>query len=122
MPYQRRIEIDLEAFCTAAMRIPKMRRSPAGARGKVPKDTILTPCTEGLSVDTPAASTIVKSGRKWHNPVAVDALRLSKICKQYMDARVSSDVAWPIYLSVKSSGLVLSDGSLEVILPILKSR
>lgn len=122
MSKQSPVDVDLEAFCQAAQQIPKMRRSPAGSQGRVPKDTVISPCADGLSVDTPVMSTVVQCRRKWRRQIAVDARRLLQICEIFLEARISTDVPSTLTLSVRSNSLVLSDGSLKVSIPILESR
>ncbi|MCE9524319.1 MAG: hypothetical protein K8S25_18010 [Alphaproteobacteria bacterium] len=74
------LRVRFDDFADAALRIIRMRRAPAGARGSIPNTTLLLADKQGISVDTGALTSLVLSDRPWTRNVAVDARQLIAVC------------------------------------------
>jgi len=60
--------------------MPKMRRAPAGARGSIPVDTLLSADPNGVFVETPIVGTLVQGSSGWSKSVSVHARKLIDLC------------------------------------------
>lgn len=82
MTTQSPILVKFDDFKVAVEQIPKMKRSPAGAKGVIPTDTILSPDHGGIVVDTPVVGTFVEASGPWTITASVDARKLIELCER----------------------------------------
>lgn len=75
------IEVSFDELLTAASKLPKSFRAPAGSKATIPKDTELLADSEGVLVNTPVMGTIVHSNRGWKYNISVDAKKLVSLLK-----------------------------------------
>jgi hypothetical protein len=79
--HQAPTKILFDDLAAAASQLPKMKRAPAGSRGIIPSDTLLSPDREGLLVETSVISTFIPADEPWQITASVDARKLVAICK-----------------------------------------
>ncbi len=79
---QSPILVDFDKFKFAAEQIPLMKRAPAGAKGLIPTDTLLSPVHAGVIIETPTISTFVEGSGSWIVTVSVDARKLIDLCQR----------------------------------------
>jgi hypothetical protein len=70
-------------FRDAVSKIPKMLRAPAGAKGVIPRDTLLSPNPDGIMVETPVMASLVLASAPWRVMVSVDARKLLDVCDRF---------------------------------------
>jgi hypothetical protein len=110
------IFVNFDEFKTAVEQIPKMKRSPAGARGVIPTDTILTPDDAGVVVETPAIGTFVHGSAPWKVTVSVDARKLIELCERIKKIGATGN---QIELSLKERDLWFRYNTTKFSLPTL---
>ena len=81
MMHQGPTEILFDDLAAAASQLPKMNRAPAGSKGSIPSDTLLSPDHEGLMVETSVISTFIPANKPWRITASVDAKKLVEVCK-----------------------------------------
>jgi hypothetical protein len=116
MPTQSPIFVNFDEFKTAVEQIPKMKRSPAGAKGVIPTDTILTPDHAGVVVETPAIETFVHGSGPWKVSVSVDARKLIELCDRIKKIGATGN---QIELSLKERDLWIRYNTTKFSLPTL---
>lgn len=102
MNNQKPIEVDLNELIKAVSQLPKMKRAPMGSKGVIPSDTLLSPDSDGLLVETSVISTFVQSSEPWGVKVSVDAKRLIEMCDRLKRIGASGK---PIELSLQDREL-----------------
>lgn len=113
------VEVSAADFRAAAARLPKMKRAPAGARSKMPRDTILSPGTDGITVETPVVSSLVSSSPIWEATVSVDAWRLLEVCDRFKKIGAYQSTDDTFLLSVKDGELRVAFRTTTVSLPLM---
>ncbi len=111
---QEEVGVKFADFLDAVSRLPKMKRSPQGARGKIPTDTLLLANANGISVETPAIASVVRSDGVWAVNISVDARRLFDACVAFKEHGGAPDV---VSLSVKNQKLWFRFRTTESALP-----
>jgi hypothetical protein len=101
------VEVNANDFYDAVSRLPKMRRGPAGAKGNMPKDTMLTPHEGGIMVETPVMGSLVHASKPWRVVASVDARKLLDLCDRYKKLGAFKEPK-PIFL------ISVADGELRV--------
>ncbi len=76
-----RATVSLKELLEAAGKLPKMKRSPNGSRGKIPKTTELTVATGTLLISTPVIETEIKASNTYVGKMAVDSFRLLEVLR-----------------------------------------
>ena len=85
------IQVSLSEFDEAVRHMPKMRRAPAGARGSIPVDTLLSADPKGVFVETPIVGTLVQGTSGWSESVSVHARKLIELCDTIKKIRISQN-------------------------------
>lgn len=101
------VEVNANDFYDAVSKIPKMKRGPVGAKGKIPKDTVLNPHEGGIMVETPVMGSLVWASKPWRVVASVDARKLLDLCERYKKLGVFKE-AKPMFL------VSVADGELRV--------
>ena len=116
---QSPVEVGAAEFRIAVARLPKMKRAPAGARGAMPRDTILSPGDDGIMVETPVVASLVPSRPVWQVSVSVDAWRLLEVCDRFKTIGAYKSADDIFLLSVLDGELRVKFRTTAVSLPIL---
>ncbi len=113
------VEVSAADFRTAAGRLPKMKRAPAGARSSMPRDTILSPGDNGITVETPVVASLVPSKPVWQITASVDARRLLAVCDSFKKIGAYKSPADTFLLSVQDGELRVKFRTTTLSIPIL---
>lgn len=116
---QAPVDVGAAELRAAAARLPRMKRAPAGARGQMPRDTILSPDADGMTVETPMVSSLVPSRPAWQVVVSVDAWRLLEVCDRFKSIGAYKSPDDVFRLSVRDGELRVAFRTTTVSLPIL---
>ncbi|MEI9416216.1 hypothetical protein [Mesorhizobium sp. Cs1321R2N1] len=101
------VEVSALDFYQAVAKLPQMRRAPAGAKGSIPKDTLLLPADGGVMIETPIMGSLVHSSPSWRIQVSADARKLLDLCERYKKLGAYKDSKSVFLVSV-------ADGELRV--------
>lgn len=107
-------------FRDAVAKIPTMRRAPAGAKGSIPKDTILAPDAAGVMVETPVMSSVVAASAPWRLRISVDARRLVEVCVKFKEIGALKSKDDVFDLSVEAGLLKIKFRTTALTIPIVQ--
>ena len=110
------VRVPAADFRDAAARLPGARQ-PRGS--VVPRDTILQPHGDGVSVETPVVASVVATSAPWRVMVAVDARRLLDVCNQFRKIGALKHADDEFEISVVNGQFKIKFGTTAVSLPIL---
>jgi hypothetical protein len=113
------VEVSALDFYQAVAKLPQMRRAPAGAKGSIPKDTILSPSTGGIMVETPIMGSLVNSSLPWRVQVSADARMLLDLCERYKKLGAYKEPRSVFLVSVADGELRVKFKTTTIGIPIL---
>lgn len=110
------VKVSAKAFRDAASQLPGARR-PRGSA--IPKDTILQPDRNGVSVETPVMASVVHTTAPWRVTVSIDAKRLLEVCAGFRKIGAFRSVGDEFELSVVAGQLRVKFQTSAVSIPLL---
>lgn len=113
------VEVSALDFYQAVAKLPQMRRAPAGAKGSIPKDTILSPSAGGIMVETPIMGSLVNSSPAWRVQVSADARKLLDLCERYKRLGAYKEPKSVFLVSVAGGELRVKFKTTTIGIPIL---
>jgi hypothetical protein len=113
------VEVSTREFLEAVSKLPQMRRAPAGARGSIPKDTLLSPSPVGIMVETPVMGSLVNASGPWRVQISADARKLLDVCERFKKLDAYKDPKSLFAVSVADGELRVKYKTTTVGTPIL---
>lgn len=113
------VEVNAIDFRDAVSRLPKMKRGPVGASGKIPRDTILLPDSNGMMVETPVMSSLVATSRPWRVVVSVDARLLLDTCEKFKRIGAYKTASDVLEISLEGRSMRVKYKTTTLVIPTL---